>query len=96
MGGKSSKSKGSKKEKRGKKGKGKDAGKGKEPETDPAVGAGAAGDDDAPDIHPSWNDEILFSGDGKKKIGKDDFELLAVIGKGSFGKVRVFSAFSYF
>jgi len=44
------------------------------------------------EMHPSWDDEILFSKDGapkpeEKKISKDDFELLTVIGKGSFGKV---------
>jgi len=38
------------------------------------------------EIHPSWNDEELFNRD-KKKVCKDDFELLTVIGKGSFGKV---------
>jgi serum/glucocorticoid-regulated kinase 2 len=38
------------------------------------------------DIHPSWDDQILFS-KGEKKVSKDDFELLTVIGKGSFGKV---------
>jgi len=30
---------------------------------------------------------VLLAHDGKKKISKDDFELLTVIGKGSFGKV---------
>jgi len=38
------------------------------------------------DIHPSWSDEVLYS-KGEKKISKEDFELLTVIGKGSFGKV---------
>jgi len=38
------------------------------------------------EIHPSWNDEELYNRD-KKKVTKDDFELLTVIGKGSFGKV---------
>lgn len=37
-------------------------------------------------IHESWNDEVLFSRDNQK-CTKDDFELLNVIGKGSFGKV---------
>lgn len=39
------------------------------------------------DIHPSWNEPVLFSADNNTKVTKDDFELLAVIGKGSFGKV---------
>lgn len=40
------------------------------------------------DIHPSWNDQVLFTRNGsEKKVTKDDFELLTVIGKGSFGKV---------
>lgn len=39
------------------------------------------------DMHPSWNDEVLFTHSGEDKINKDDFELLTVIGKGSFGKV---------
>lgn len=39
------------------------------------------------DIHPSWNEPVLFSADNNNKVTKDDFELLAVIGKGSFGKV---------
>jgi serine/threonine protein kinase len=38
------------------------------------------------ELDPSWNDAILFSAD-KKKVTKEDFELLTVIGKGSFGKV---------
>ena len=41
------------------------------------------------DIHPSWNDQALFSSNGQK-VAKDDFELLTVIGKGSFGKVSFF------
>lgn len=41
------------------------------------------------DIHPSWNDQVLFTRNGsEKKVTKDDFELLTVIGKGSFGKVN--------
>jgi serum/glucocorticoid-regulated kinase 2 len=39
------------------------------------------------DIHPSWNDDMLFTDKGGTKVTKDDFELLTVIGKGSFGKV---------
>eukprot|EP01118_Nematostelium_gracile_P017505 TRINITY_DN74_c0_g1_i1.p1 TRINITY_DN74_c0_g1~~TRINITY_DN74_c0_g1_i1.p1 ORF type:complete len:409 (-),score=123.26 TRINITY_DN74_c0_g1_i1:149-1375(-) len=42
---------------------------------------------DEGEIHESWNDPVLFSEGGTTKIGKDDFELLTVIGKGSFGKV---------
>jgi hypothetical protein len=43
------------------------------------------------DIHPSWNDQVLFTRNGNdKKVTKDDFELLTVIGKGSFGKVVCF------
>jgi len=41
---------------------------------------------DGDDIHESWNDTILFS-EGGEKVNADDFELLTVIGKGSFGKV---------
>ncbi|KAL6069566.1 AGC protein kinase [Balamuthia mandrillaris] len=45
--------------------------------------------DDGEDLEldPSWSDPVLFSNDGSKKIGKNDFEIMAVIGKGSFGKV---------
>jgi len=39
------------------------------------------------DMHPSWNDEELYNRDAKSKVTKDDFELLNVVGKGSFGKV---------
>jgi len=50
-------------------------------------GAGKSGEDD--DFHESWNDRVLFSDEtgAETKITKDDFELLTVIGKGSFGKV---------
>jgi len=41
------------------------------------------GDDD---MHPSWNDDVLLT-TNNVKVTKDDFELLNVIGKGSFGKV---------
>jgi len=41
---------------------------------------------DEEDVHPSWNDQTLYSAN-EKKATKDDFELLTVIGKGSFGKV---------
>ncbi len=44
------------------------------------------GASDGEEIHPSWNDAVLFSST-EKKVTKDDFELLTVIGKGSFGKV---------
>ena len=50
----------------------------------PKVGGEGGAEDD--DVHPSWNDEVLFNSEGKK-VTKDDFELLTVIGKGSFGKV---------
>jgi len=43
-------------------------------------------DNDQEELDPSWSDPILYSGD-QKKVTKDDFELLTVIGKGSFGKV---------
>ncbi len=40
------------------------------------------------DIDPSWNDPVLFSRHkNQKPVTKDDFELVKVIGKGSFGKV---------
>ncbi len=39
------------------------------------------------EIDPSWNDQVLYAPDGTKKITTDDFELLTVVGKGSFGKV---------
>jgi len=42
---------------------------------------------DEDEMHESWNDPILFSETPTTKITKDDFELLTVIGKGSFGKV---------
>lgn len=44
---------------------------------------------DDEEMHPSWDDEVLFNEDkqNEKKINKDDFELMTVIGKGSFGKV---------
>jgi len=38
-------------------------------------------------FHDSWNDRVLFSSDDEAKVTKDDFELMTVIGKGSFGKV---------
>jgi len=45
-----------------------------------------AKDENGDDMHESWNDEVLFS-KNNQKVTKDDFELLNVIGKGSFGKV---------
>lgn len=41
--------------------------------------------EESEDMHPSWNDTVLYG--NNNKITKDDFELLNVIGKGSFGKV---------
>jgi serine/threonine protein kinase len=38
-------------------------------------------------MHESWNDQVLFNRTNEAKVSKDDFELLTVIGKGSFGKV---------
>jgi hypothetical protein len=44
---------------------------------------------DEDDIHESWNDQVLFArNEGTKAMTKDDFEVIATIGKGSFGKVR--------
>eukprot|EP01116_Phalansterium_solitarium_P006319 TRINITY_DN18623_c0_g1_i1.p1 TRINITY_DN18623_c0_g1~~TRINITY_DN18623_c0_g1_i1.p1 ORF type:complete len:417 (-),score=86.55 TRINITY_DN18623_c0_g1_i1:265-1515(-) len=44
--------------------------------------------DSADDIHPSWHDEMLYQKEKEpKRITQDDFELMAVVGKGSFGKV---------
>lgn len=51
--------------------------------TSSSLGGRKVSDDE---LDPSWNDPVLFSAD-KKKVTKDDFELLTVIGKGSFGKV---------
>jgi serine/threonine protein kinase len=42
--------------------------------------------EDGDEMHESWNDQTLFS-QNNAKVTKDDFELLTVIGKGSFGKV---------
>ncbi|KAL6074517.1 Serine/threonine-protein kinase Sgk2 [Balamuthia mandrillaris] len=46
-------------------------------------------DGNTDELHPSWNEPILYSKDGLNKLGKEDFELLSVIGKGSFGKVML-------
>jgi len=46
----------------------------------------AKSSDEADEMHESWNDDVLFSRNNQK-VTKDDFELLNVIGKGSFGKV---------
>jgi len=58
--------------------------------TPPSNGNGAAApkvtEETGDDMHESWNDDILFSRNNQK-VTKDDFELLNVIGKGSFGKV---------
>jgi serine/threonine protein kinase len=50
----------------------------------PAKTTSHESNEDPDDMHPSWNDTVLY---GNTKITKDDFELLNVIGKGSFGKV---------
>lgn len=42
--------------------------------------------EESDDVHESWNDDVLFSRNNQK-VTQDDFELLNVIGKGSFGKV---------
>ena len=42
-------------------------------------------DDDS--LDPSWDDQVLYSKGNEKKMTADDFEILTVIGKGSFGKV---------
>lgn len=52
----------------------------------PANGSNRKESDDE-EIHESWNDDVLFAETPTTKITKDDFELLTVIGKGSFGKV---------
>jgi len=52
-----------------------------------ANGANGRKGSDEDEIHESWNDPVLFSEVPVTKITKDDFELLTVIGKGSFGKV---------
>lgn len=44
-------------------------------------------DDDEP---TDWDAPVLFARGGNKKVCIDDFELKKVIGKGSFGKVRIF------
>jgi len=42
------------------------------------------------EMHPSWKDETLYNEtDTGKKITSEDFELLKVIGKGSFAKVML-------
>jgi len=52
----------------------------------PSTSNGTVKDENGDDMHESWNDEVLFS-KNNQKVTKDDFELLNVIGKGSFGKV---------
>jgi hypothetical protein len=47
-------------------------------------GAGEDGNDDGDE--GGWGDQTLFSRN-KQKVTKEDFELLTVVGKGSFGKV---------
>jgi len=56
-------------------------------EAAPANGSNDRKESDEDEIHESWNDEVLFAENPVTKINKDDFELLTVIGKGSFGKV---------
>eukprot|EP01129_Flabellula_baltica_P002945 TRINITY_DN12817_c0_g1_i1.p1 TRINITY_DN12817_c0_g1~~TRINITY_DN12817_c0_g1_i1.p1 ORF type:complete len:452 (+),score=130.24 TRINITY_DN12817_c0_g1_i1:59-1357(+) len=38
-------------------------------------------------LHENFVDELCDADNGKKVVGKEDFDLLAVIGRGSFGKV---------
>jgi len=52
-----------------------------------ANGANGRKESDEDEMHESWNDQVLFAETSVQKITKDDFELLTVIGKGSFGKV---------
>lgn len=48
----------------------------------------SSADDDGGDIDPSWNEPVLYQGNTfNSKVTTQDFELLHVIGKGSFGKV---------
>lgn len=47
------------------------------------VEGGQGGDDEV----DAWDDPALFGQGGEKKVCTDDFELLTVVGKGSFGKV---------
>ena len=48
----------------------------------------AGSEDDGGDIDPSWNEPVLYAGTTfSSKVTTQDFELLHVIGKGSFGKV---------
>lgn len=54
-------------------------------ETTPTQKHESVNEDSQEDMHPSWNDTVLYG--NNSKITKDDFELLNVIGKGSFGKV---------
>ena len=50
--------------------------------------SGSPRKDEEPELPEEWHDRVLFSKDANDKpISKEDFELLKVIGKGSFGKV---------
>jgi hypothetical protein len=60
---------------------------GKGSETSSPTKEDNAGNASNEDLHESWNDQLLFGQEENKKVSKDDFELLTVIGKGSFGKV---------
>merc|ERR1712137_790608 len=78
------------------KGKGGKAPKGKGKEEEPAAATPAAAtpaenpapaaSKAEPESDVDWDAPVLYSGNDKK-VSKDDFELLKVIGKGSFGKV---------
>jgi hypothetical protein len=58
------------------------------PSSSSAAAASGGGSSSAADDDDPWDAPCVFSKD-KNAVGVEDFELLAVIGKGSFGKVVV-------
>ena len=72
----------------------KESSKGKEKEKEPESSAlekpedPPAGEEEEEE-EEEWEEGMVYGRDGKK-VGVDDFELLTVVGKGSFGKVWVF------